>query len=588
MSPRLSYRLAISEPHARRIDVEMELRQLEGRREQVVCMPVWTPGSYKVREYSKHVLGVRCRDGQGRELAWEKRDKASWRIDLGEATTLRINYQVYAHQVSPRFNHVDTSHAFINPVATCMYPEGELNLEVEAQVEVPQGWNLYCGLEADEGHLRADDLDHWFDSPIELGDHVEEHFQIEGKDHQVVGWSEDDVDLEGLKRDLPAIIEAHADLFGEIPYDRYVFINHILPGRWGGLEHRHSSVNLFTPEAVNAYEIDEDEGRDEDYLNVLRLLSHEHFHAYHVKRLRPKELGPFDYQRENYTSSLWAVEGVTSYYDSLQVMRAGLMDVETYLEGLEKRISSVEKVPGRLEQSLEESSFDAWIGLYRRDENTVNSTVSYYSKGELAVWLIDLWIRVASGGEKSMDDVLRWMWQHYVVDGDEGFEARDMERGVREVSGEDPGQVFEALVYRAEEIDYGAFLSPMGLELSWEQPSRGWLGMETKTVEGQRAEIKWVARHSPAERGGLAPGDELVAIDGRAVRKEEWKPLVERYEGGQKVRVHVVRRGRLKAMDVEVGSSPRRNPKLERSDELSDSQNELLEGWLGQSQWEQS
>ncbi len=584
----IHYRMAVEEPRARRIDVELVMDDLEGRDEQVLCMPVWIPGSYKVREYSQFVLGFEALGEEGQALEWTKRDKASWHVDVRATARLTVRYQVYAHQISPRFNHVDDSHGFINPVATCVYPEGELDRAVEAHIEGPEGWEIHCGLEqVQPGVLRAEDFDEWFDSPIEMGDHQTAHFEVQGKEHRLVGWSQSEVDFQGLCRDLPAIIEEHARLFGEIPYERYVFINHILADKWGGLEHRHSSVNLFSPTAVNAYEVDDDGGRDEDYLNVLRLLSHEHFHAYHVKRLRPRELGPFDYQRENYTPSLWAVEGVTSYYDSLQVMRAGLMKAETYLEGLQKRIESIAAVPGRFEQSLEEASFDAWIGLYRRDENTVNSTVSYYSKGEVAVWLIDLWIRTQSGGQRSMDDVMRWMWQRYVVEEGRGFAPREVEQAVREVAGADPAQVFEDLVYTAAEIDYESYLTPLGLTLDWEESDEGWVGIRCKKGAGDRAVVKSILRHSPAEAGGLAPGDELVAIDGRAVGESEWKTVVAGYGPGVEVEFHVIRRGHLHALTVEIDKAPAKNPSIRPVESMTETQRELLEGWLGTSQWEQ-
>ena len=589
MSANISFTISAPAPHTHLLAVRMEVGELGGADEVLLRMPVWTPGSYLIREYPKHIQKLKVCDEEGRRLSVEKVDKASWRVETSGCTDLVATYRVYAHELSPRHNHLDGTHGFFNCVATCLYPDGRLDEPVALAVDAPEGWNVFCGLKrrpGDGARYVARNFDELFDTPVEMGPHRWFDFEVRGIPHRFVTWGGDGIDFDALRRDLPKIVEHNVEMFAEVPYERYLFINHVARGKWGGLEHRHSSVNIFGPENFDRTERDEDGEYGEKYANLLRLWSHEHFHAYHVKRLRPEELGPFDYQRENYTRSLWAVEGVASYFDTYQLLRAGLIGPARYMELLERKVERLKKVPGRLVQSLEEASFDAWIGLYRRDENTPNSSVSYYLKGELVTWLLDLWIRDKTDGEETMADVLRRMWKEYYVADDIGFPRGAVQEAVSAQSGADATEVFEHLVRGAEEIRWEELLAPAGLTLRTDKGEpRGWLGIDTKTRVGDRLEIKFVARHGPAEKAGLYAGDEIVAVDGWSVRGEKFEDLIAQRKPGETLTVHALRRGRLVTVEATCGKAPPKSYHLDVVDEPTQYQRDILRGWLGVTDW---
>ena len=590
MSGSISFRISAPEPHSHLFAVEMKVGEIEKEEKVLLRMPVWTPGSYLVREYARHVQNLEVVDQEGRVREANKVDKASWEVETEGARELRITYEVYAHDLTVRTNHLDGSHGFFNCVATCLYPEGRLLEPVALEVVPPEGWEVFCGLKRQERvgvHFQAQDYDELFDTPVEIGDHRYFDFEVEGVDHRFLFWGEHNFDVDALKRDVPKIVAENAAMFGEIPYERYVFINHMIPGAYGGLEHRHSSVNVFDARGFDSSEAGPEGDFGEKYTNFLRLLCHEHFHAYHVKRLRPKALGPFDYQRENYTRALWAVEGVTSYYDTYNLLVAELISAGRYVELLEKRITQMQSVPGRHLHSLEEAGFDAWIKLYRPDENTRNSSVSYYLKGEVVTWLLDLYILEKSEGERSMADALRRLWREYYKAGDIGFPPGAGQAAVSAEAGADATEVFDELVRGRGEIEWKKYLEPFGLALrEIHEEKRGWLGLDTMTKSDGRKMIKFVVRHSPAEKAGLYAGDEIVAIDGWGVRGEKIREMVSRVRPGDEVRFHLIRRSRLIEVRARSETAPPKAYRLERLEGATGRQDRLLKAWLGTTSWE--
>lgn len=591
MTSRISFKISAPEPHSHLLHVEMRILALGQESELLLRMPVWTPGSYLVREYARHVqeFGAFGPDGERRPA--HKVDKASWWVDVSSCDSLTVRYKVFAHELTVRTNHLDGAHGFFNCVATCLYPDGQLDQSVELEVAPPEGWSVFCGLRRHTSapevwRFQAQDFDELFDTPVEMGPHRYIEFDVDGVPHQFVIWGKTDLDLEAIARDVPRIVRANAAMFGEIPYERYVFINHFVEGCYGGLEHRHSSVNLFSARFDSA-EADDDTGDfGKKYADFLRLLSHEHFHAYHVKRLRPEALGPFDYQKENYTRALWAVEGVTSYFDTYNLLGAGLISAERYIELLNRRVTAMMKIPGRRLVSLEESGFDAWIKLYRPDENTKNSTISYYLKGEIVTWLIDLWIRDQTNGERTMADALRRMWHEFYKTRDVGFPRGAGQAAVTAVAERDADELFRDLVQGHDDIDFARYLTPVGLtlEAESEEEDAGWWGIETKK-SGGRARVSFVARESPAEKGGLYAGDEIVAIDGWDARPERVMELIRDAEPGETVRVHVLRRSRLQELAITSSQAPPKKWKVKKRPGASSRALGLLEGWLGTTEW---
>ncbi len=343
-------------------------------------MPVWTPGSYLVREYARHVEGFRARDSQGRELAWDKTRKNRWKVQSGAAPEIGVSYKVYAHEMSVQGNWVDAGFAMMNGAANFMTVAGADKRPYEVRLELPSGWSKsISGMPRGEtpNSYHAADYDQLLDSPIYAGNAPIHEFEVDGKKHYLVNEGEGPMwDGEASARDVAKIVAEYSRQWGGLPYDKYVFFNMITESG-GGLEHKNST---WMGTSRWAYGNTSDPPDDNDSQNARRrrpnrlgwlgLVSHEYFHTWNVKRLRPVELGPFDYEHEVYTRSLWLAEGVTSYYGALALRRTGLSTQAQYLRSLSRTIALLQRTPGRLVTPAESASFNAWIQLYRPDENT--------------------------------------------------------------------------------------------------------------------------------------------------------------------------------------------------------------------------
>jgi predicted metalloprotease with PDZ domain len=360
-----------------------------------MMMPVWTPGSYLVREFSRHVEGVVAATVDGEALPVSKTRKNRWRIDTGGAPVVSVSYRVYGHEMSVRTNWIEAEFALLNGAATFMTPgDGEARVH-DVAIEPAVGWaqsrTALRRLGDDPHHYSAPDYDRLVDSPILLGNPAVYEFTVDAKPHYLVNEGEAGV-FDGARaaRDLERIVREYRRMWGFLPYDHYFFLN-VITEAGGGLEHAESTVLMTTRWTTRTRKA---------YLAWLGLASHEFFHVWNVKRLRPAELGPFDYEHEVHTHSLWVAEGFTDYYADLALHRAGLMTRDEYLEVLSSKIEGVQSTPGRHVQSVSLASFDAWIKHYRPDENSVNTAVSYYTKGAVIAFLLDARIRSATGGRR--------------------------------------------------------------------------------------------------------------------------------------------------------------------------------------------
>jgi predicted metalloprotease with PDZ domain len=594
MSALIRFKVSAPNPHDHLYHVRMEIDAL-GEDECVdLSMPVWSPGSYLVREYSRHVQNLRAVGDDGDRRRARKLDKATWQVDASNANTLIVEYEVFAHDVNVRANHLDDTHGFFTGVALYLYPQGREDETVELEVVPPDNstgaydWQVYTGLERIETHSNtfvAPNFDVLYDSPVEMGDHDPLEFEVDGKQHQMIFWGSGNVDRDALARDLPKVVEANRDIFGGLPYDDYLFITLLSDGAGGGLEHLNSTALIYPRH--NFGHGDEPGSPKDGYLNFLGLVCHEHFHVWNVKRIRPAKLGPFDYQKENYTRDLWTVEGVTSYYDTLGLLRAGVIDADGYLTRLAKRIKQYEKVPGRKLHSLEEASFDAWIKLYRADEHTRNSTISYYLKGELVCALLDLHIRHetddrAPKNKRCLDDVLRHLWKHHYLADGSGYPEGSYEQLVEEVTGVDVTEFFDTYIRGTDDFDWDALLAPFGLQLERSSTcdDAAWLGVSTETRHGQ-IHVTYVPTASPAHRSGIYAGDEICAVDGWKITGANFTKLIEQKSPGETAEVHLFRRGELRHCTVELGSKAPDTYRIRSREDASDEARTLLRGWIG-------
>lgn len=458
----IEYELSIPQPHTHLVEVRMRIPAATEPLE--VVLPTWTPGSYLIREFARHIQDFEVHDATGLRLAWRKTSKNVWRIEGASTGSVTVSYRVYANDLTVRTSHVDDTHAFINGTSVFMFTRGRSDESVRLRVVPPEDWRIATSLhETETGVYLAEDYDELVDCPLEIGQHETIAWMQEGIPHRFAIWGANEIDERRLVADTRRIIDVCSTLFGGLPYDRYLFIVHVVPEGRGGLEHR-SSTALQIPEAALT---------DPHYESFLALIAHEFFHVWLAKRIRPAPLGPFDYTAENYTRNLWVVEGFTTYYTDRILLRAGLMTKARYLERLGDSIARLQALPGRRHQSLEESSFDAWIRFYRPDANTPNAQVSYYHKGSLVALVLDLEIRRASDGRRSLDDVLRILWERFGSQ-DIGF-PEEGPGGIQEiietVHESSLDQLFDDYVRGVTEIEFDRHLDAAGLTLSAEAAS---------------------------------------------------------------------------------------------------------------------
>ncbi len=570
----MRYRVSMPEPHSHLFHVEARL-EAPGA-EAVLAIPVWTPGSYLVREFARHLEGFEAADGEGRALAWERIDKHRFRVRAGGAARLVARYRVYAHDLTVRTSHLDGRHGYFNGASILVYAEGRAGEPCELEVAAPPGWTVTAALPGGP-FFRARDYHELVDSPVEAGTHALAAFDALGRRHDVAVFGAGNLDLPRFAADLRKIVEAAGALAGEPSYDRYLFLVHLSDQRRGGLEHARSATLHadrfgFAPE--------------KRYLESLSLAAHEHLHAWNVKRLRPAALVPYDYAREQYTRLLWWFEGVTSYYDHLILARAGLLPAPLYLRHLGEERTHLLRTPGAAKASLEEASLTAWVKHYRPDENSGNSTVSYYRKGEVVGLALDLWLRRRG---RSLDELFRLLLARHAAG---GLPEDGAERAVAEWCGAAEARAFFDRQVRGTapvEVDWDLVglaerrRATEGPEDDGGTPGEGkapaaWLGAELEPD----LEVKSVREGSPAFRAGLYAGDEIVAVNGFRCDREA---LVERLrEAGPAgaLRLHAFRRGELVVVEVPLGPTPEDTAWLEPAAAPDEARRAAFASWCGQ------
>ncbi len=540
--------------------------------------PVWTPGSYLVREYSKNLqdFTAYCDD---KLLQVCKVSKNHWQInttDVTNASLVTIKYRIFAAELSVRTNHLDSTHGYFNGAALFFRIPNYNKLPINITIEAPsKQWRVTTALPSVPGKantFRAADFDTLVDSPFEIGTHEVYNFEVLGKPHELAIWGKGNYQVERMITDIKRIIEVEAEMFGGLPYSRYIFLLHLFAQAYGGLEHKDSCSLIYQRFGF----------RDKDkYERFLQLVAHEFFHLWNVKRIRPKGLEVFNYDGENYTPSLWFCEGTTSYYDLLIPLRAGIYDATSYLSHLSQEITRYQNTPGRKVQPLSESSFDAWIKLYRPDANSGNSQISYYLKGEMVSLLLDLMIRADHRNNKSFDNVLVKMWEQFGKD-EIGFTPEQLQSVIESVAGTDLSDFFERYIDGLEDLPFNSFLEPFGLHLVGDNNEEPYLGVRVTTENGREI-IKFVEAASPAQIAGIDAGDELVAIDGIKVGANGLAERLKDYQPNDCMQITVFHQDQLNTHTVTLTSPIPTKYQLKLIDKLDSSQKDNLIGWLGAS-----
>ena len=572
------YTLRFPAPQSHYVEVEAVVPT--GRRPSLeMMMPVWTPGSYLVREFARHVESFAARLADGTDLVVDKTRKNRWRVATRGAASVVVTYRVYCREMGVRTNWVEDRFAILNGAPTFITIADDRGPRPhEVRLDLPTAWHTsFTSLDSAPGgrphHYVSPDYDTLVDSPIVAGNQTGYAFEVAGKRHLLVNEGEAGIwDGPRSARDVERLVRTAERFWGELPYPRYVFLN-LITESGGGLEHKDSTLMMTSRWRTSTRR---------DYVGWLGLVSHEYFHAWNVKRLRPVELGPFDYENEVYTENLWIAEGFTDYYGDLLLRRSGLSTREEYLDDLSRLIQQLQTTPGRRSQPASLSSFDAWIRQYRPDENSPNVAISYYTKGGVIAFLLDATIRRRTGGTRSLDDVMRLAFERY--GGEHGYSTDQFRATASEVAGIDLGSWFEHAVDSTNELDYTEALDWFGLRFKpgEARTDRGWLGAET-TAQGECVVITSVRRGTPAYDAGLDADDEVVAIDGFRVRPEQLEQRWQAYRPGQQVELLVARRGAITRIKAVLGAEPVNGWRVEVRPGATSEQLKNLRDWL----WEE-
>lgn len=592
MSARVEYRVQIHDAHAHLFRVTL-LLAAPAREGETLSLPVWIPGSYMIREFAKNIVELHAHQG-GKPVALSALDKHRWRTArLRADEPLAVEALVYAWDLSVRCAHLDASHAFFNGTQLFLGVAGREQLPHRVEILPPQGeafagWQLATTLpaagkgsvsKAGFGTFEAPDYDSLIDHPVEMGTFQRVKFKAAGVPHEMVVTGRVRFDTARLARDLQQACEAVIALFGERkpPFARYLFMTMAVGDGYGGLEHRDSTALIC---ARNDLPVPGDATTSEGYRTFLGLCSHEYFHAWHVKRIKPAAFTPYLLAAENHTRLLWVFEGFTSYYDDLALLRAGLLKTSEYLGLLAKTITAVERNPGRLRQSVAESSFDAWTKYYRQDENSPNAIVSYYQKGALVALGLDLTIRTRSAGKHSLDDVMRLLWRDYGQTG-RGVGEDEMAAIIERATGLDLRRELARWVDGCEDVPLARLLKPLGVSLTRKPGARlTGLGLRTR-AEGTVLRVANVIEGGSAMAGGLSAGDELVALNGLRVSAGNLDSLLARCQPGETLSITAFRRDELLQLSVKLHAPAEEDCVLSLTDKPAPTARKLRKGWLG-------
>ncbi len=573
----IQYRIELHDLHAHLYRVTLSVPQPAG--EQCVSLPVWIPGSYMVRDFARHLSQLQARQGR-KACALRQLDSSSWSITCAGRGALTLSYLVYAFDPSVRAAFVDRQRGFFNGTSLCLRVEGR---EAEAHritlAGLPRGWSVATAMSNDgaKGWLAAD-YDELVDHPFELGPFWRAGFSAAGVAHEIVvagAWP--GLDGDRLLADARRLCETqiafwHGNRRPRPPFAAYKFLLHAVEDGHGGLEHRASSALLCARRDLPR---SGQRGNDESYQSLLGLMSHEYFHAWNVKRLKPRELERIDYTRANHSSLLWFFEGFTSYYDELLLLRAGLIDAAQYLNGLAKTINGVANTPGRKVQSVAQASFDAWVKYYRSDENTANATVSYYGKGALVALALDLTLRREC--RATLDAVMRQLWR---ASRGAAIDEADIAKALCEVGGRSYQRELAAWVHGRSELPLSALFDAAGVRQGHGPPSLGaGLGLRLSEAALSGVQVKSVQAGSAAAAAGVSAGDELLAVDDWRIRRlddaQQWLAT------GRPFELLLVREQRVMRLSVQPEAAPRPPLTLALADKPAADVAALRRGWLG-------
>ncbi len=548
----ITYHLSMPNPNTHYFEVEMDVDLLNStytfQNTSFIDfkLPVWTPGSYLVREYAKNIEGFAA-FSDNNVLKSSKIDKNTWRIVKEKNTSLRIKYKVYAYELTVRTSFLDDSHGYANGASVFMYIPQLMNEKYALQIIPHDSFekiSLALPLIA-KNKYEVENYDLLVDSPIEIGNQEIIEFEAMGIKHTIANYSMDKLmyDKNKLIEDYKRVVTAASTVIGDKhPCKEYLFIIHHLPGIGGGLEHLNSTSCQTSPDVYQNVE---------KYIGFLGLIAHEYFHLWNVKRIRPKALGPFDYEKENYCNMLWVSEGFTAFYQEDILRRAGIIDESSFLRRCSIKIGTIENSPGNKVQSATEASWDAWIKFYRPNENSNNSTISYYTKGGVLAIVLNCIIIDATNGQKSLDDVFKLIWNTHYLQENRGFTDDEFLKACEKVAGINLKKFFDDHIYGTQTIDYKKYFNKIGINYTSEIANKNtpWFGAEIKNRIVTRVE-----KESGSYENGINVNDEIISINEKIYNEPD--DFIKNKKVGEKIKVKVFRSGKVLDYSILLVQNP--------------------------------
>jgi len=585
----LHYELRFEKPNTHLMDVEIHATDLKGANVEF-AMPDWAPGSYYIENYSANVQGFNATAG-GKQLAWRKTDSQTWRVDLAGAKEVTVDYQVFGDTLQNNLAQYNDKHAFIGGASVWMYLVGGKERPIDLTIDVSSGWKVATGMERTSDHtFRAADYNWFADAPLEISDFAEKTFEVRGTTyhvivHDVMGRK----DFSKFVADVQKMVETTVPMWSAVagsgeqaaPFKEYYFLFHIWPNTGGGLEHLNSTQINFRSDWDDTGKANYHQGNATEYQLKLFVTSHEFFHAWNVKRLRPKPLGPFEYSQMVHTPSLWISEGLTSYYGSLDLVRAGLIAPQEYLDEIGSLITAFDAEPGRKERSIEDTSWDTWYRVVQQQNNLANTSYSYYDGGQVMGHILDFAIRERTHNQKSLDDWMRLLYSRYALP-KTGFEPEHAIRAANEVAGADISELFRRYISGKEPIPYEKYFAYAGIAVEKKiDTEKAWAGISSNKGDDGHALVQNVIPGSPAAASELDRGDTILAVNGRVIDFDAFGRSVADHKPGETIHLTVARLGQVKEIALTLGTNPNPTYTLKPMENPREAQKAIYNSWLG-------
>ena len=549
----ICYTVTAKNLHAHLFEVELKL-QNPNPLGQVFSLPNWIPGSYLIRDFAKNIVSIQARSGS-QALLIKKLDKNHW-ISAPCQEEITLSYEVYAFDLSVRSAYLTNERAFFNGTSMFLLPLGFENEQCELHIlpansaQTLGNWSCATGLKkTKEFNFIANNYQDLIDHPVEMADFTLFDFEVQNVKHQMAITGMHNTDIKRLQQDLKTICEHHVSFFNNsMPFDDYLFLTLVRTQGYGGLEHKNSSSLICSRKELPAIGMQE---ISKDYTRFLALCSHEYFHAWWVKTIKPASFHNLDLNRENYTEQLWIFEGFTSYYDELSLLRAKLLTPEQYLDLFAQTVTRVQKSKGRLTQSLAQSSYEAWTKFYQQDENAPNAIVSYYTKGALLAFVLDVEIRKQTNGEKTLDDIVKHVWDDYQSC---GLEDNTIQTIINQITNTDFSEFFKDYLYGVKELPLQTCFEYMGIDCQFVEylADLSDFGLSVST-QGEFSQITQVFADSSAQLAGLYVGDKIVSVNFQHLKDKALIAQLNQYAPGEVIKVGVLRDELLMEIPVMIG-----------------------------------